>query len=342
MMNLSYINVLDADLNRIGTLDTWISLVWDEDYRDTGRFQIEVWLNDSMSALLKEDVFCSIPQSQTLAIIKSVSIKKQKLVCAGYMAVCVLDERVGTRQVMGENAEDAMRAVVSEMTPYPHVVLGEKKGYAEKFEAELRDTSVLEYEQTISEAADIGYMLRFDKTNKQLVFECYKPTANINARYATAYGNLGDIEFSSSVLDFRNVAVVVNTYSETIGEGDAKETVENRKIFYVGATDKTGSERKEMIVTTSIAPEEGESKEDFHARIKAEGETALIEQAKIENIKFEVDDERTQLGDVITVLLPELNTNLTVRVIGVQLTCQRNKTTREISVGTPITRERRK
>ena len=63
---------------------------------------------------------------------------------------------------------------------------------------------------------------------------------------------------------------------------------------------------------------------------------ALIEAAKIENIQFEVDDERAQLGDVITVLLPELDTRMTVRVIGVMITSQKNKTTREISVGTPI------
>ena len=341
-MNVTYLNVYDAALNRIGTLDTWISLVWDEEYRDKGRFQLEIWASDILSAMLKEDVFCGIAQSETLAVIKSVSVRDQKLVCAGYMAIGALEERVGMRQVMGEKAEDAMRALISEMAAYSPIALGTKKGYSTVFDAELRDTSVMEYLQTISEATDIGYMLRFDNANKKLLFECYQPTANVNARYATAYGNLGDIEFSSSVMDFRNVAVVVNTYSETVGEGDAKETVENRQVFRVGATSKTGSDRKEMIVKTGLVPEEGESTADFQARIKAEGEAALIERAKVENIKFKVDDERTQLGDVITVLLPELNFNLTVRVIGVQITSQNNKTTRELSVGTPITRHRRK
>lgn len=338
-MKISYINIYDSALNRIGTLDTWISLVWDEDYRDKGRFQIEVWVNDAISMMLKEDVFCGIAQSNTLAMIKSASVKDKKLVCAGYMAVGMLEERVSVRKVMNENAEDAMRAVVSEMTAYAPIVLGNRKGYGEIFNAELRDDSVLAYEQTIAEATDIGYTLRFDKPNRALVFECYKPGVNINARYATAYGNLGEIQYSSSLLDFRNVAIVVNTYSET--KSNSNETVENRLVFSVGATDKTGVDRKEMIVKTSLAPEEGETTESFHARIKAEGEAALIEQSKIENIAFEVDDERAQLGDVITVLLPELNVNLTVRVIGVRITSQHNKTTREISVGTPITRQRR-
>ena len=45
---------------------------------------------------------------------------------------------------------------------------------------------------------------------------------------------------------------------------------------------------------------------------------------------------------MIKVLLPELNVNITVRVIGVMITSQKNKTTREISVGTPILREKRR
>ena len=341
-MNVTYLNVYDAALNRIGTLDTWISLVWDEDYGDRGTFQIEVWLNDTTSSLLKEDVFCSIPSSDTLAIIKSLRMCDGRLVCSGFMAVAMLGDRVGMRQVMGEKAEDSMRSLVSEMTAYLPISLGTKAGISDVFDAELRDKDVLEYCRTISEATDVGYRLRHDKPNKRLLFECYKPGANINARYATAYGNLGDIEYSVSTTEFKNVAVVVNTYSETVGEGDAKETVENRKVFTVGATSTTGKDRREMIVSTGMSPEKDETTADFEERIKAEGEAALIEQARIENITFEVEDDRAKLGDVITVLLPELNVNLTVRVVGVRLTSQKNKTTRELSVGTPITRHRRK
>lgn len=335
---MKFINIYDGQLNRIGTLETWISLIWDEEYGTEGRFQLEVWHTSEAARLLSEDVYCGIKESNTLAVIKSVISKGKKLVFSGTMAVGLLKYRVSQRRVFEENAEDAMRGIVSGMTAYPKISLGNRAGISDVFTPEIRDMDVLEYETQIAAETDIGFTLRHDRENRKLLFECYKPKLNENARYATAYGNLGDVVYSRSAADFRNVAVIVNTYSETKDE----ETIEHREVLYAGATGTTGAERREMIVKTSARPEEGETEAEFRARLIGEGEAALIENAKIENIQFEVDDDRAKLGDVIKVLLPELNVNITVRVISVMITSQKNKTTREISVGTPIVREKRR
>lgn len=329
------VNIYDGELNRIGTLETWISLIWDEEYRDEGRFQLEVWATSEATRLLKEDVFCGVTGSRTLAVIKSVSAHGKKLVFSGTMAVGLLKDRVSTRRVSNENAESALRSVVSGMQAYPPIALGTSAGLTDKFAPEIRDMDVLEYARQICAETDIGFTLRHDRESKKLLFECYKPDPDENARYATAYGNLGDIRYSRSTVEYKNVAVIINTYSETVDE----VTKENRQVIYAGNTSASGADRREMVIQMSSQPEENESKTAFAARLKAEGEAALIEAAKIENIQFEVDDDRAQLGDVITVLLPELHTRMTVRVIGVMITSQKNKTTREISVGTPILRK---
>ena len=326
------ISIYDAALERIGTLDTWISLVWDEEYGGEGRFQLEVWATSEAVRLLKEDVYCGIQGSLTLAVIKSVVAKDKKLVYSGPMAVGLLKDRASTRRVFEENAENALREIVGGMEAYPPIALGASAGIADMFMPEIRDMDVLEYARKISAETDIGFRLVHDRAAKKLCFECYKPEANPNARYATAYGNLGAIQYSKSTADYKNVAVIVNTYSETKDD----VTTENRVVLYAGATHATGTERREMMVTLSKRPEKEETEEDFHARLIAEGQAKLIETAKIENITFEVVDERVQLGDIITALLPEIGAKMQARVIGIMMTSQNNKTTREISVGTPI------
>ena len=34
-------NIYDSNLNRVGTIETWVSLVWSEGYNTIGKFQIE-------------------------------------------------------------------------------------------------------------------------------------------------------------------------------------------------------------------------------------------------------------------------------------------------------------
>lgn len=326
------ISIYDEALERIGTLETWISLIWDEEYGGEGRFQLEVWATSEAVRKLREDVFCGLKGSKTLAVIKSVVAKDKKLVYSGTMAVGLFKDRTSTRRVFEENAENAMRGIVGEMAEYPPIALGESAWIEDVFLPEIRDMTVLEYLRQISAETDIGFRLSHDKAAKKLLFECYKPEENPNARYATAYGNLGDIQYSKSTADYKNVAVIVNTYSETKDE----VTTENRITLYAGATETTGAERREMMVTLSKRPEKDEAQEDFEARLIAEGEAKLIEAVMIENITFEVSDDRAQLGDLITVLLPEIGAKMQTRVIGVMITSQKNKTTREISVGTPI------
>lgn len=336
-MNITGITVYDGSLTKIGLIETWISLVWDEEYGGEGTYQIEIFDSDKSAKLIKEGYFYAIRESETLAAIRSVTVRGGKIIGYGTMASGLLKDRVTTRRTMGENAEDAMHTAVLEMTAHPLIENGEKKGIADVFAPEIEDMDVLEYCRTISRETDVGFRLRHDKEKKKLVFECSKPEANPNARYAAAYGNLGEIEYSASDENYKNVALIVNTISVTKGE----ETVETREIYTAGQTQAQGAARREMIVRTGIAREEGETEEEYRARIIAKGEAALVECARNEQVTFKVEDERAQLGEIITAEIGQIGAKLRVRVMKVKITSMRNKTTREISIGTPVYLRRR-
>lgn len=319
-------NIYDIDLNRVGVLNTWVSMVWEESYNADGSFQIEVQQTESVTKLLQVDRYAGIKESNTLMVIKAVQISDGKIIASGYPALWVLTDRVSTAVISNTNAESALRGLVSSMNPWPRLELGESAGLTDVFTAQKSDASLLEYCQVVAQAVDMGVRLRHDRKQKKLLFECYKPAVNANVRFSTAYGNMGDLEYSSSTASLKNVAIVAGA-----GESDARVTVE------AGETSKTGADRREMYVDArSEQPEEGESDADYKARLVRYGEEKLVGQVKIENFSFTIDDERAKLGDIVTCNAPEIGVKLQVRITGIRRTTQNNGTIVEASVGTPI------
>lgn len=319
-------NVYDLNLNRVGVLTTWVSMVWDESYNSGGSFQLEAQQTDAVAQLLRPDRYAGIAESQTLMLIKAVQISDGKIVASGYPADIIFGDRVSTAVVSNTNAEAALRSLVSSMQPWPAVELGESAGLTDTFAAEKSDASLREYMQIIAQAVDMGFRLRHDKKAKKLLFECYKPGLNTNARYSTMYGNMGELEYSVSTASLKNVAVVAGA-----GEGDARVTVT------AGDTASTGADRREMYVDArQEQPVGGESDADYKARLVRFGEEKLVGQVKIENFSFVLDDDKAKLGDIVTCIVPEIGVKLQVRITGVKRMSQSNSTTVEVSVGTPI------
>lgn len=319
-------SIYDINLNRIGVLSTWISMIWEESYNSDGSFQIEVQQTIEVSNLLKVDRYVGIAESNTLMIIKAVQIENGKIIASGFPVISVLSDRVSTKVVSNENAETALRNLISSADHWPRLELGSIAGITDKFTAEKSDASLLEYCQVIAQSVDMGIRFRHDKKGKKLLFECYKPPINQNAKYSTSYGNMGNIKYSVSTANLKNVAVVAGA-----GEGSSRVTV------MAGRTDLTGSDRREMYVDArGEQPEEGESDESYRARLVRYGEEKLVGQSKIENFSFDLDDNKLSLGDIITCNASEIGVKLNVRVTGIRLTSQNNGTKVEASVGTPI------
>ena len=116
-------SIYDINLNRIGVLSTWISMVWEESYNSDGSFQIEVQQTREVSNLLNVDRYAGISESNTLMIIKAVQIESGKIIASGYPAISVLSERVSTEVVSNQNAETALRNLISSADHLPRLEL---------------------------------------------------------------------------------------------------------------------------------------------------------------------------------------------------------------------------
>ena len=325
-------NVYDKDLNRIGTIETWVSLLWQEGYNTVGTFVIECQQTKDVAKLLKVGNYIGRGDFKTLCFIRSVEVRDRLIVANGHPAVNILGERVSTAVIKNQNAEEAMRSLVANMSPWECVEVGELTGITEKFERQISDKTLLEYCEEIAAEVDAGFRLRFDKANKKLLFEVYKPVKNENLVFATKFGNLAEIIYSETDNQFKNVAVVAGA-----GEGDTRITVT------VGDLTATGAARREMYVDArNVQFEEGEAEEAYKTRLENEGLEKLAAQIKIENLSAEINSDdfgkRYNLGDVVTCVLDDLGVKLDTRIIGFSYTSQNNQAITELEFGKPIIR----
>ncbi len=313
-----HLNIYDQTFTRIAAVYTWVSLLWKPTYNNGGTFQVELQLTDGALQLFSPGRFVmySEDDEETVMIIVSAQEYNKKVIVNGFSADWMLIKRVSNTKIEKENAESAVKKLFDEMTPLSNLSFGEIKGLEDVFKAQKRGGDIHSYVKTICKETGTGFRAR--KSGKQLLFELYKPRMGEkpNLRFSERFGNMGDKSYTVSDINAANVALVVS------GE----------RFVWVGNTEATGYERKEIFVSSSSTDEE---------EMKNEGAEKLVECAKIEEVRFTLLDDDAKLGDIVPVRLDSQNITVTARITSKEIKNQNNITTKTIGVGEPISIRRR-
>ena len=329
------LDVLDElTLARLGCVEVWVSLYWDEPYNTLPASTLEVRPTTENLELLREGRWVKRSDSDIPMRIchRANENEDANLVCTMYPATWVLTKRVSTAVVKNENAEAAMRSLVSNMQPWPRLELGAAIGFDTSYTAQTSGGSIMDYLTTIGAACDLGFRVRLDGRNadKRLLFEVYRPTADPNHRFATKWGNLTGASWAFGDTDYANVAIV-----QGAGEGTERATVT------VGLTDSTGSDRRELYVDARDVQPDTENSETnkslaYLQRLMDRGANKLLDQLRTGSIELTLDAEDLYPGDVAYCSIPELGYEATVRVADVIYQSQTDSTTRTVRLGTPV------
>lgn len=314
----------DGNLNKRAITYNWISLLWQPKYNDVGSFQIELQEASELFGVVKTMDYVEYDQDDNIMIVTAIQARDKRIIISGHAASWILSKRVSTEEVKNTNAERAMLGLVSSMAPWPLLFAGDPTGIDDVYSAQVSKTQVLEYCRNIAQKTDIGF--RVVKYGRTLKFECYKPLLNEGVRFSAALGNMSGERFMEGEEDFANVAVVAGA-----GEGDA------RVIVTVGDLESSGADRREMYIDArDIQPEDGESDEEYRARLMRRGTRKLVEHTKIENTEFLIDDENVSLGDLVRITPTYINAALQARVTSITIKSQNNITTKIVGIGTPV------
>lgn len=313
--------VYNDRLELLGRIESWLSLVWPERYNvysNVQGAQLELHDTTALQALCRPDRYLWLVVSDRLMRIVSAQKADHKLVLYTKDAACILDERVSTGTLSSFAVEDTLRGLVSGAAAWPCLELGD--AYA----GEVKPGSLLSIAEQVCQELDIGFRVRFDQQQNKLLFELYRPKLDPNARYAPQYGNLTDLAYTESITDYKNICTVVGA--------DGTVTV--------GATDNTGTARREMLLdASSKKKEDGQSQSEYLAALRTLGEQELAKHTRLENFEFTPTGPVT-VGKVVAASLPGTDIQAAARITSVTLQSQKGENTVSTEIGTPILRRK--
>lgn len=324
------INIYNPQLQRVGMIASWVSLIWETRYNELGSFLIETQKVNGMFELLSLGNYCTLQGERGLMIITSRRTEGKRIIATGYPASWILSRRASTMVIRPQNAEAAMRSVVSNMEPWDGLRLADVSGIPDMYQHQISDGTVYKYVQDIAVSCDIGF--RIVKSGNSLLFEAYKPQKNPNAKYSELYGNLGNYTYTETDANYANVAIVAGAES-----GDERITVT------AGATGSTGHQRREIYLDARhIQPKDEESLDDYKGRLIEYGESKLIDYAFANGVSIDIKDKNVLLGDLIYVKLKEIGIVATVRITRYTIKSQNNEITRTVGTGVSVIQRRAK
>lgn len=320
-MNL---NLYDQDLNRIAIIGSrFVSCLWAEGYNTVQPFSLEIQETDEYRRKVRPDCYVGRDDRKTLMVIKTVQIKDGKITASGAQAQRVLKDvnfigSIPKDSVICQAVKSAYDAGSKyRAVEFPSGTLPDTYG------SQISNKSIAELCETMCQSADVGF--RAVRGDHQILIEFYRPEENPNLVYSEKYGNLIIKSVTLSTANEKNYAVVLGA-----GEEESRVRVD---VDMAGEND-----RREMIVDArDLQPEEDETDEAYRERLRARGMEKLLEKQRTWECAFSPIAKdfgtRFDLGDILTIPLPDYGLRLQARVAKITQKSQNNKTTTTIEVG---------
>lgn len=301
------LRIFNPNMEFLGIVENQTSLIWTRKFRKPGNFEVHAPITMENLLLFKRENLIWKKGSKEAGVVEDVRMEesdiKKSMVIKGRFLESYMDRRLvrGTVNFSGK-AEEAMRIVFGEVTPIPRVKLGEIKGFEEIVDFQVTCKNLLEYEQKLAAASNIGFRLRPDFNAKEIIFETYQGSdksikAGINSRvmFSENYNNLNNSVYQINSQLYKTLAYVG-------GEGEGAE----RKYVTVGEGE--GLELRELFVDAKDIRSEGLTTEEYEALLIQRGIEKLAENCISEtfecdtgadvNFKYKVDYD---LGDIVSV-----------------------------------------
>lgn len=333
------LKIFNRNLELIGVLDNFTSLIWTRRYFQTGEFQLVAPLTkDSVNLLKRENIIYKGNGDNEAGYIETVNISlttsgEEIMTIHGKFITNYLERRIvwGNDNV-DSTSEVAMRSLADKNAitcPTERVIsnlqLGELKGYTETVKKSVSDKSLIEAVQEIAETSQLGYRNTLDYINKKILFEVYRGVdRTVNQSliapciFSRDFENILEQEYTDSLNNFRNVTLVAGA-----GEGSARKRTTvgfasglDRFELFTDARDI--SDKKTISIPTNQVDENGNTiYEDTEVEmtdgeyiplLKQRGSEKLAECTDIKTFDSKINTQGNNvykkdydLGDIVTI-----------------------------------------
>lgn len=320
-MNL---NLYDRNLKRIAVIESrYVSCMWSEGYNSTQPFTMELQASDEYKQKVQPDCYVGRDDRKTMMVIKTVKVKDGRIVASGKQAQRCLDDVAFEGSIpAGRLLGDSIKGAYDGSHGYENFEFA-ASDLPVTYDHQISNKSILLLLETMCQDTDTGF--RVVRANGKLRTELYRPELNIKLKLAQKYGNMRVDEVTLSTENEKNYAIVLGE-----GEGDGR--------FRVYVDLSSGEQKRSMFVDArDVLREEGETDESYSARLYARGvEQLLTKQGTWECALTPLGAEfgsRYDLGDIVTVLLPDYGMKIQSRIQRFTQQSQNNKIDTIVEVG---------
>lgn len=339
------IRIYNRDMEYKGCIENQTSFQWNRKYNDVGSFELHVPITtDNMKLIALENLvwFRGAVEVGVMEDIKlSMDMGKHTAVVKGRFAESYFDRRlIRPRINFSGTVEDAMRKIITDAVAIPHVVLGERHGYADRIDFQATYKEVLGYEKKLAQSVNYGFRLTPDFTEKELIFDIYQGVNHSNGQndrnkviFSEEYGNLTRISHQRNQQVLKNVGYVG-------GQGEGLD----RMFVTVGDDTLTGYDRRELYIDAKdIQQEEGMTDATYQALLTSRGNEKLGENVEASSISVETDPygnfvykRNYDLGDIVTVKKSDWNIAEDLRITAIAEVYEKGYAKIVPTFGTPL------
>lgn len=325
-------NIYDSRLEKIGILNSFISMTWNEQYSDKGSFSLAVYKDADSLAWLQEGHFVGTRAFDTLMYIYSVEQKSNQIWAYGAESKVLLQRKIYNGTLKCKNVESTLKQAVLEKNPFPFVSVAENKGLSKSTNSQRSYNSLFDLSKVWCDAVSYGFKFKHDKIARKLVYDIYDGNVIEDMVFAEKYGNLYNFKSTLSEKNWANVAYVAGA-----GEGA------DRTIVLCGDTSTSDLDRSEIYIDArDLQKEEGQTTEEYEQILRNRGLETLEARKKVDEISFEVEASELgslyHLGDLVPFVSPNNNKRSYIRINGFTTVFENNKTTTKLQIGNPILR----
>ena len=344
------VRVYDCNLNFLGIIDNYTSLIWTRKYFEPGNFELHCPMTENNLALISAGNLVLKRDCVEGGVIEDIqytaSSSSVEAVIKGRFLSSYFDRRVVRgNQFYSGNVETAMFQFYGKCTAIPLIELGSTHGWGETTTFTANYMLLSKIESNLSKQYNIGYRVRPDTVNKKLIFELYKgidrtvgQTVNSRVIFSEDYDNLNSTTYQYNDQTEKTLVIAHAQYTTTTSEGG--NTTED---IYVELGGGSGLNLRETYIEGQVQATQDMTKEQFTEALKMSAKNSLNSNSKTEsfdctigtNVNF-IYKKDYDLGDVVTVQKKDWSIARDLRITELQEVYEHEYMTVTPTLGNPL------
>jgi len=334
---------LGADFMPINPI-RFTELQWYRRYYEPGQFVIRVIpqrTDDKISwdGNIKYIYRNDRPETGVIQKIEYSVGDKRQIELSGFFLEQMLNEKIiyPTYYASGNRELEIRRMVETYKADLPLVTLGPVNGIGSTATWQNTGGNMADVIYENLQTEGISFRTDLDYVNNKILFYCYQgkdktyttgQVSNNPVVFKPSLGSIRSLDYLEDISDYKNCAIVAGQ-----GEGDAR-------IFAV-VDHSGGDRRREIFCDQKSESQEGTDAEYIEA-LKQIGEEKLLKYLKLSNLEIDVTQHNQvygvdyDLGDICQAIIPEIDRQMTGRIIEVYEHYVGGNRTIEVTLGDKI------